>query len=243
MLLPWVPVFQKGAMDAFLSKHILPKLEQAVARWEINPSRQELGTSFFFIVHLHATTNVYRRRCLELGDELEGPDAALQHGPSAGGPLLPSVAPGARRLAEPHAELRGDRRLVHRLEGSLSARDRQRPPNSGAVHASARPDEPLAGGRRPRLCASPRERATAARHGAAADGTPGERPSRVPRARRVPLRPARHPVRAPRESFPGRPARVSHRQPALLLRRPGTFLSPFAHAEYCLTCREASITS
>jgi len=43
VLLPWVPVFSKGSMDAFLIKNILPKLQVAIANWDINPSRQELG--------------------------------------------------------------------------------------------------------------------------------------------------------------------------------------------------------
>ncbi len=41
--MPWVPVFSKGSMDAFLIKNILPKLQVAIANWDINPSRQELG--------------------------------------------------------------------------------------------------------------------------------------------------------------------------------------------------------
>lgn len=43
VLLPWVPVFSKGSMDAFLIKNILPKLQIAITKWDINPSRQELG--------------------------------------------------------------------------------------------------------------------------------------------------------------------------------------------------------
>jgi hypothetical protein len=43
VLMPWVPVFSKGSMDAFLIKNILPKLQVAIANWDINPSRQELG--------------------------------------------------------------------------------------------------------------------------------------------------------------------------------------------------------
>ncbi|KZS14455.1 Tuftelin-interacting protein 11 [Daphnia magna] len=42
VLLPWVPVFSKGSMDAFLIKNILPKLQIAITKWDINPSRQEL---------------------------------------------------------------------------------------------------------------------------------------------------------------------------------------------------------
>ncbi|EFX79488.1 hypothetical protein DAPPUDRAFT_304466 [Daphnia pulex] len=42
VLMPWVPVFSKGSMDAFLIKNILPKLQVAIANWDINPSRQEL---------------------------------------------------------------------------------------------------------------------------------------------------------------------------------------------------------
>lgn len=42
VLLPWVPVFSKGAMDAFLVKNILPKLQEAILNWNINPSQQKL---------------------------------------------------------------------------------------------------------------------------------------------------------------------------------------------------------
>lgn len=43
VLLPWVPVFSKGAMDAFLIKNILPKLQVAIIKWDINPNQQQLG--------------------------------------------------------------------------------------------------------------------------------------------------------------------------------------------------------
>ena len=47
VLMPWVPVFSKGAMDAFLVKNILPKLQQALMSWTIhsNPHQQDWGTS------------------------------------------------------------------------------------------------------------------------------------------------------------------------------------------------------
>ena len=44
--LPWVSVFSRGAMDAFLIKNILPKLATAVKNWNINPSQQQLGKLF-----------------------------------------------------------------------------------------------------------------------------------------------------------------------------------------------------
>ena len=67
VLLPWVPVFQKGAMDAFLNKHILPKLEQAVARWEINPSRQELGKPFVLSQKVHAVNGWFFKQTFGTG--------------------------------------------------------------------------------------------------------------------------------------------------------------------------------
>ena len=42
VLLPWVPVFSKGSMDAFLVKNILPKLQNAMSNWKINPGQQQL---------------------------------------------------------------------------------------------------------------------------------------------------------------------------------------------------------
>ena len=42
LLLPWVPVFSKGSMDAFLVRDILPKLQNAMSNWKINSAQQQL---------------------------------------------------------------------------------------------------------------------------------------------------------------------------------------------------------
>ena len=42
LLLPWVTVFSKGEMDAFLVKNILPKLEVAILNLNMNPKQQKL---------------------------------------------------------------------------------------------------------------------------------------------------------------------------------------------------------
>ena len=51
VLLPWLPVFSKGAMDAFLLKNILPKLQIAIQKWDINPNQQQLGILFYLLQH------------------------------------------------------------------------------------------------------------------------------------------------------------------------------------------------
>lgn len=43
MLLPWHNVFNKGDMDSFLIRNILPKLTQALDEFIINPQHQILG--------------------------------------------------------------------------------------------------------------------------------------------------------------------------------------------------------
>lgn len=43
MLQPWINVFQKSYMDAFLIKNIVPKLQVALHAFVINPHHQQLG--------------------------------------------------------------------------------------------------------------------------------------------------------------------------------------------------------
>jgi hypothetical protein len=43
VLLPWVGVFPRGDMDAFLVKHIVPKLTAAMHELVVNPHQQHLG--------------------------------------------------------------------------------------------------------------------------------------------------------------------------------------------------------
>lgn len=43
MLQPWKKAFEKGDMDAFLVKNILPKLQLAMSELIINPHQQHLG--------------------------------------------------------------------------------------------------------------------------------------------------------------------------------------------------------
>ncbi|XP_077984161.1 tuftelin-interacting protein 11-like [Glandiceps talaboti] len=42
ILLPWIPVFSQGTMDAFLIRHIVPKLAQCLHEFMINPYQQHL---------------------------------------------------------------------------------------------------------------------------------------------------------------------------------------------------------
>lgn len=43
ILTPWITVFSKGAMDTFLMKNIVPKLQLAMQELVINPIHQILG--------------------------------------------------------------------------------------------------------------------------------------------------------------------------------------------------------
>lgn len=43
MLQPWINVFQKGYMEAFLITNIIPKLRTALDAFIINPHHQQLG--------------------------------------------------------------------------------------------------------------------------------------------------------------------------------------------------------
>lgn len=43
MLQPWVGVFSKGELDAFLINHIVPKLHLTLQEFAINPHQQHLG--------------------------------------------------------------------------------------------------------------------------------------------------------------------------------------------------------
>jgi tuftelin-interacting protein 11 len=47
ILTPWVTVFSKGSMDAFILKNILPKLQLAMQSLIINPNNQILGMCSF----------------------------------------------------------------------------------------------------------------------------------------------------------------------------------------------------
>ena len=128
VLMPWVAVFSKGSMDAFLVKNIVPKLQDCLARWPINPSQQELDVwkwvmqwkdliplanmvtlleKYFFpkwlqVGHLDANS---------IGTER---DVRLIDDNSFGKPA------GSGHVAQSLAQLRRDRCLVHGLEVSLS---------------------------------------------------------------------------------------------------------------------------
>ena len=47
ILQPWVGVFQKGHMDAFIVKNIVPKLAMCLQdQFVINPHQQHLGKAY-----------------------------------------------------------------------------------------------------------------------------------------------------------------------------------------------------
>lgn len=56
MLKPWVDVFSKGEMDAFLVNNIVPKLHTTLQEFVINPHQQHLGNLFITNVPLSEST-------------------------------------------------------------------------------------------------------------------------------------------------------------------------------------------
>ncbi len=50
ILQPWVNVFLKGHMDAFLVKNIIPKLALCLQEFVINPHQQLLGRNKFTLI-------------------------------------------------------------------------------------------------------------------------------------------------------------------------------------------------
>lgn len=51
MLEPWREVFSQGDMEAFLTRHIVPKLAAALHELIINPHQQHLGLCFYIKLH------------------------------------------------------------------------------------------------------------------------------------------------------------------------------------------------
>lgn len=72
ILTPWVSVFSKGALDTFLLKNIVPKLQLAMQELVIIPIHQNLGKSIDGILlalkhRLHGIILMFVCRSLELG--------------------------------------------------------------------------------------------------------------------------------------------------------------------------------
>jgi tuftelin-interacting protein 11 len=127
VLMPWVPVFSKGAMDAFLVKNILPKLQQALMSWTIhsNTHQQDWGTSAIgcTLIMSHTWTNCFSFiRCLEVGNAMEGFDANAQPSVHAGEVLFPQMAAGLRQSAQSNqSQIRRNHHLVQDVEDLLPA--------------------------------------------------------------------------------------------------------------------------
>jgi len=70
MLQPWIKVFQQGYMEAFLINNIVPKLQDALHTFVINPHHQQLG-NFNSFKNYHLVNEILKKyiffRQLELG--------------------------------------------------------------------------------------------------------------------------------------------------------------------------------
>lgn len=66
MLQPWVGVFSKGELDAFLVNHIVPKLHLTLQEFAINPHQQHLGNYYN-----HFENRFYVKATLPLPDVLD----------------------------------------------------------------------------------------------------------------------------------------------------------------------------
>jgi tuftelin-interacting protein 11 len=50
ILQPWLNVFKKGHVEAFVLKHVLPKLHLSMQEFVINPHQQHLGKHSIYLV-------------------------------------------------------------------------------------------------------------------------------------------------------------------------------------------------
>lgn len=144
MLEPWLGVFADAAMEVFLVRNIVPKLQQSLVELVVSPMQQDLGECVCReCVHANSgiilNRHISHRLCrtLAAGKRMAAHHTGAAHVVAARTAFLPQMAANAGHLAESVAEPRPSVALVQRLEGAIRQRSARATGHQGAIQPGA----------------------------------------------------------------------------------------------------------